>query len=95
MSVTYSLSDAWLLLAIAGASAPARGASVRDVIAVGDYLNRAVFTFEEFDSGLARLRAGKLASVRGREPLQACVAHAQDAGRKYISVASYVLAGEK
>ena len=37
----------------------------------------------------------KLASVRGREDLQACVAHAQDAGRKYISVASYVLAGEK
>ena len=37
----------------------------------------------------------KLASVRSRENLQACVAHAQDAGRKYISVASYVLAGEK
>ena len=37
----------------------------------------------------------KLASVRVREPLQACVAAAQDAGRKYISVASYVLAGEK
>ena len=37
----------------------------------------------------------KLASVRGREPLHACVAHAQDAGRKYISVASYVLAGDK
>ena len=37
----------------------------------------------------------KLASVRAREPLQACVAAAQDAGRKYISVASYVLAGEK
>ena len=37
----------------------------------------------------------KLASVRGREPLPVCVAHAQDAGRKYISVASYVLAGEK
>jgi PTS system mannose-specific IIA component len=37
----------------------------------------------------------KLASVRGRENLQACVAHAQEAGRKYISVASYVLAGEK
>ena len=36
----------------------------------------------------------KLASVRGREGLQACVAHAQEAGRKYISVASYVLAGE-
>jgi mannose PTS system EIIA component len=37
----------------------------------------------------------KLASVRQRENLQACVAHAQEAGRKYISVASYVLAGEK
>ena len=37
----------------------------------------------------------KLASVRTREPLDVCVAHAQDAGRKYISVASYVLAGEK
>ncbi|MHB8283404.1 MAG: PTS sugar transporter subunit IIA [Caulobacteraceae bacterium] len=37
----------------------------------------------------------KLASVRGRESLPVCVAHAQEAGRKYISVASYVLAGEK
>ncbi len=37
----------------------------------------------------------KLASVRTRENLQSCVAHAQDAGRKYISVASYLLAGEK
>jgi PTS system mannose-specific IIA component len=37
----------------------------------------------------------KLASIRGREDLPTCVAHAQDAGRKYISVASYVLAGEK
>ena len=37
----------------------------------------------------------KLASVRHKENLQACVHHAQEAGRKYISVASYVLAGEK
>ena len=37
----------------------------------------------------------KLASLRAREPLSVCVAHAQEAGRKYISVASYVLAGEK
>ena len=36
----------------------------------------------------------KLASVRHRENLQTCVAAAQEAGRKYISVASYVLAGE-
>ena len=37
----------------------------------------------------------KLASVRTRCDLQTCVAAAQDAGRKYISVASYVLAGDK
>ncbi len=37
----------------------------------------------------------KLASVRTRLDLASCVAHAQEAGRKYISVASYVLAGEK
>ena len=37
----------------------------------------------------------KLASIRQRADLAACVAQAQDAGRKYISVASYVLAGEK
>ena len=37
----------------------------------------------------------KLASVRQRLPLEDCVASAQEAGRKYISVASYVLAGEK
>ncbi len=37
----------------------------------------------------------KLASIRGREDLQSCVSCAQEAGRKYISVASYVMAGEK
>jgi PTS system mannose-specific IIA component len=37
----------------------------------------------------------KLASVRGTETLQAAVAQAQDAGRKYINVASALLAREK
>jgi PTS system mannose-specific IIA component len=37
----------------------------------------------------------KLASVRNRQSLEDAVACAQEAGRKYISVASYVLAGEK
>jgi mannose PTS system EIIA component len=37
----------------------------------------------------------KLASVRSRVNLEEAVAAAQEAGRKYISVASYVLAGEK
>jgi PTS system mannose-specific IIA component len=37
----------------------------------------------------------KLASIRSRLPLEEAVRWAQEAGRKYISVASYVLAGEK
>jgi PTS system mannose-specific IIA component len=52
-------------------------------------------THAEVIAGLNLPMLIKLASVRGRESLQSCVAQAQDAGRKYISVASYVLAGEK
>jgi len=52
-------------------------------------------THAEVIAGLNLPMLIKLASVRGRETLVACVAHAQEAGRKYISVASYVLAGEK
>ena len=52
-------------------------------------------TRAELIAGLNLPMLIKLASIRGREDLQTCVAHAQDAGRKYISVASYVLAGEK
>jgi PTS system mannose-specific IIA component len=37
----------------------------------------------------------KLASVRGTETLQGAVIQAQDAGRKYINVASALLAQEK
>jgi PTS system mannose-specific IIA component len=37
----------------------------------------------------------KLASIRERADLATVVDHAQQAGKKYISVASYVLAGEK
>ena len=36
----------------------------------------------------------KLASVRDEEPLPVAVLHAQEAGRKYINVASRVLAGK-
>ena len=52
-------------------------------------------THAEVIAGLNLPMLIKLASVRGRESLEACVAHAQEAGRKYISVASWVLAGEK
>ncbi|SDG33834.1 PTS system, mannose-specific IIA component [Limimonas halophila] len=36
----------------------------------------------------------KLATVRGQEPLDTAVARAQEAGRKYINVASRLLQGE-
>ena len=52
-------------------------------------------THAEVIAGLNLPMLIKLASVRARDDLQACVAFAQEAGRKYISVASYVLAGEK
>jgi PTS system mannose-specific IIA component len=52
-------------------------------------------THAEVIAGLNLPMLIKLASVRGRDDLAACVAYAQEAGRKYISVASYVLAGDK
>ncbi|HWU51111.1 MAG: PTS sugar transporter subunit IIA [Asticcacaulis sp.] len=36
----------------------------------------------------------KLASLRKNETLSQCVCHAQEAGRKYVTVASYVLSGD-
>ena len=36
----------------------------------------------------------KLASLRKNEDLGNCVCHAQEAGRKYVTVASYVLSGD-
>ena len=52
-------------------------------------------THAEVIAGLNLPMLIKLASVRNRQDLQSCVACAQEAGRKYISVASYLLAGEK
>ncbi|HET9160367.1 MAG TPA: PTS sugar transporter subunit IIA [Caulobacteraceae bacterium] len=52
-------------------------------------------THAEVIAGLNLPMLIKLASVRTRQDLHACVACAQEAGRKYISVASYLLAGEK
>jgi PTS system mannose-specific IIA component len=52
-------------------------------------------THAEVIAGLNLPMLIKLASVRGRMDLQDAVAAAQEAGRKYISVASYLLTGEK
>src|SRR5690606_14257530 len=47
----------------------------------------------EVSAGLNLPMLIKLASVRGEKPLAAAIADAQDAGRKYIIVASQVLNG--
>jgi PTS system mannose-specific IIA component len=52
-------------------------------------------THAEVIAGLNLPMLIKLASVRTRSSLEDSVACAQEAGRKYISVASYVLTGEK
>ena len=52
-------------------------------------------THAEVIAGLNLPMLIKLASVRNRLDLHGSVACAQEAGRKYISVASYLLAGEK
>ena len=52
-------------------------------------------THAEVIAGLNLPMLIKLASVRTRSSLEESVACAQEAGRKYISVASYVLTGEK
>ena len=52
-------------------------------------------THAEVIAGLNLPMLIKLASVRNRLSLHDCVACAQEAGRKYISVAAYLLAGEK
>jgi PTS system mannose-specific IIA component len=52
-------------------------------------------THAEVIAGLNLPMLIKLASVRGRMDLNDCVRCAQEAGRKYISVASYLLAGDK
>ena len=52
-------------------------------------------THAEVIAGLNLPMLIKLASIRERAALATVVDHAQQAGKKYISVASYVLAGEK
>lgn len=51
-------SDAWVILAIEAAWR--RTASLRDIIAAGDYINHAILAAEELDAGLNRLVAAGL-----------------------------------
>jgi hypothetical protein len=62
-------SDAWLLLSLIYAREPADRDHLR---AVGDFINHAIFTDEELDSGLARLlQAGHATEHDGRLGLAA------------------------
>ncbi len=54
--IEFLWSDAWLLQAIALAAEKAP-ASLRDVIATGDFINHAIFTYTELQTGLAKLLA--------------------------------------
>ncbi len=56
--IKYCLSDAWLLASIEFSSGK-RWASIRDIIAVGDYMNHATFLEKEFEEGLYRLSKGR------------------------------------
>jgi len=62
---TYLWSDVWLLLAIL--MAPREGpADLRSILAAGDYLEHAIFRFEEMEGGLFRLtRGGYVEEVAG------------------------------
>lgn len=53
----FDPSDAWLLQAVLYAGGLTEGAELRDVIALGDGLEDALFTAEELRGGFARLTA--------------------------------------
>lgn len=61
----FTWSDVWLLHAVAVAGGDASGASLTDVIGVGDAINHALFTSAELRRGFAKLSAAGFVSERG------------------------------
>jgi hypothetical protein len=62
----FESSDAWLLLAIKYAQEKDAGASVDAIVKAGDFINHAIFTDEELNEGLKRLKsAGYLLEIGG------------------------------
>lgn len=59
MSPPLASSDIWLLLAIAAGGREGE-AGYRDIIGAGDMINHAIFTHEELESGLYKLREHQL-----------------------------------
>jgi len=52
----FSWSDAWLLHAI-GLAAAEHPATLKEIISMGDAVEKSVFSFEEISSGLAKLES--------------------------------------
>jgi hypothetical protein len=57
-TIQFTWVDAWILLSIIYGSAERGGATLRDIIAVGDGINHAIFNYGEMDDGLLRLIEG-------------------------------------
>jgi hypothetical protein len=57
-TIQFTSADAWILLSIIYGSAESGGATLRDIIAVGDGINHAIFNYGEMDDGLSRLTEG-------------------------------------
>jgi hypothetical protein len=60
--IPFVWSDGWLLMSVllAGKEEPA---ALKDVFWTGDAINKAIFTFDELDGGIARLEAAGLITV--------------------------------
>jgi len=65
-SSPFLWSDAWLLLSVAIAQSEG-GASLDRVVAAGDYINHAIFTFDELDGGVQRLATAGILVVESRQ----------------------------
>jgi hypothetical protein len=63
--ITYTWSDAWLLLSIIHAASGSGGASLTDIFAMGDAINKAIFTPQELRRGLAKLTSAGYVSEEG------------------------------
>jgi len=62
-NIKYEWSDVWLLQTIISGGGD-EGASLYNIISIGDALNHAIFTDEELEGGFTRLTEGKLIEER-------------------------------
>jgi hypothetical protein len=61
--IKYTWRDSWLLLAMYGGTLSNKTTKLKDIIALGDYINHAIFTTSELNGGLSHLHRGKLIKV--------------------------------